>query len=279
MLGARRYVDSVAGSQSPLRGGSTERDRGRDPRGTTPDSPASARDRLAPGFGASSLAGAAAAPAPATTSTSSSSSSSPARQSITPRRRGSAENVIRRRQQAIAEEERSGAASPDATDEGATSSVATVEARSSPPLRRSASEIPAAGAKGETGGDDDAEEGDEDNAAAAAAADNNDNDDEGDADPSFSAEGPAAVRAAASMAEYAAEVATEACAHQEDKVELPDGSVYAGQTRRNGRGDVEFHGLGRKAASRSLPQPLAPANAAIFSCTLQMLLPQWQRLY
>jgi hypothetical protein len=186
--------------------------------------------------------------------------------------------VIRRRQQAIAEEERSGAASPDATDEGATSSVATVEARSSPPLRRSASEIPAAGAKGETGGDDDAEEGDEDN-AAAAADDNNDNDDEGDADPSFSAEGPAAVRAAASMAEYAAEVATEACAHQEDKVELPDGSVYAGQTRRNGRGDVEFHGLGRKAASRSLPQPLAPANAAIFSCTLQMLLPQWQRLY
>jgi hypothetical protein len=113
----------------------------------------------------------------------------------------------------------------------------------------------------------------------AAADDNNDNDDEGDADPSFSAEGPAAVRAAASMAKYAAEVATEACAHQEDKVELPDGSVYAGQTRRNGRGDVEFHGLGRKAASRSLPQPLAPANAAIFSCTLQMLLPQWQRLY
>lgn len=236
-----RYVDSVAGSQSPSRGHSLDRDR--DARGSTPDSPNHSRDR-------NHLAAALQGPAAA----SSSSSQSPARRSITPRRHGSVENV-RKRQEAIAKEERANGTVASATGADANSSaddrVSTSQPRDNDDDDDVASDLTAASegggvGKGRGGEGRGSSERSSQNCRGSFEGEEEEEEEANDlADPSFSAEGPPAVVGASSTADYAAEVATEACAHKEDTVELPDGSVYVGQTRRNARGDVEFHGLGK----------------------------------
>ena len=237
-------MDSVAGSQSPSRGHSLDRDR--DARGSTPDSPTHSRDR-------NHLAAALQGPAASSSSTS---SQSPARHSITPRRHGSVENV-RKRQEAIANEERASGAVPG----GGGDSGNADSARLSTSLSRDNNDDDDDGASDVTAASENRSDkhggGREGRSSSERSSqsdslrgdDDDDDDDRVDdlADPAFSAEAPPSVVSASSTADYAADVATEACAHKEDTVELPDGSVYVGQTRRNARGDVEFHGLGKNA--------------------------------
>jgi hypothetical protein len=101
---------------------------------------------------------------------------------------------------------------------------------------QTASENIAAYVRGETGGSVAAE--DTDNTVAAAVDE--------DLDPSFNTEEPAAVSAASSMADSAADVAIEALTHQEGIIEFSDGSVYVGQTRLSDLGVIQCHGLGIK---------------------------------
>jgi hypothetical protein len=134
------------------------------------------------------------------------------------------------------EEELNGEASPDATFEGATSYEATALSGSSPLSRRRALEYTAADVKGVTVGIVVAE--DKDNTVAAAV--------DVVVDHSFNTEEPAAVTAASSMADSAADVAIEALTHQEGIIEFSDGSVYVGQTRLSDLGVIQCHGLGIK---------------------------------
>jgi hypothetical protein len=163
----------------------------------------------------------------------------------------------RRREQVFAEEALCGAASPDvkfdsalsyeasestaACEDGETCGFVVSEGKdnasgSSPLSSQTASENIAAYVRGETGGSVAAE--DTDNTVAAAVDE--------DLDPSFNTEEPAAVSAASSMADSAADVAIEALTHQEGIIEFSDGSVYVGQTRLSDLGVIQCHGLGIK---------------------------------
>ena len=115
---------------------------------------------------------------------------------------------------------------------------ATAAAGSSPLSRRTASEYTAADVKGDTVGIGIVVAEDTDNTVAVAV--------DVVVDPSFNTEEPAAVSAASSMADSAADVAIEALAHKESIIEFSDGSVYVGQTRLSDLGVIQCHGLGIK---------------------------------